>query len=65
MAVEGVIDWDIMFAAEYIRSTGVVSGVIGRLIEDCLQRIKTLCKLVSTARTKAVNDTHSFSSIDR
>ncbi len=30
-----------MFAAENIRSTGVVSGVIGRLMEHCLQRMRT------------------------
>jgi hypothetical protein len=30
-----------ILAAENIRSTGVVSGVIGRFIEDCLHRIRT------------------------
>jgi hypothetical protein len=29
-------------AAENIRSTGVVSGVTGRLMEHCLQRMRTL-----------------------
>jgi hypothetical protein len=28
-------------------STGVVSGLMGRLIDDCLQRIKTLWKIIS------------------
>lgn len=36
MAVDGMMDWFMIFAAEYMRSTAVVSGVIGRLIEDCL-----------------------------
>lgn len=39
---EGVIGTLRMLAAERRRSTGVVSGVTGRLMEDCLQRIRTL-----------------------
>lgn len=45
--------WVMMFAAEYMRSTGVVSGVIGRFMEDCLQRIKTRWILVRKADIEA------------
>ena len=41
-AADGVMTWLRMFAAVYIRSTGVVSGVIGRFIEDCLHLMRTL-----------------------
>jgi hypothetical protein len=39
---EGVTATLRTLAAENMRSTGVVSGVIGRLMEHCLQRMRTL-----------------------
>lgn len=39
---EGVIITLRTLAAECKRSTGVVSGLTGRLMEDCLQRMRTL-----------------------